>query len=192
MYTTRALGYSNPMTAFSLSGITEGLDGPTNFVRGLWDRMSKLPGGKWLFSQAVGRTAPYTGSIGARVEVLRPGYCEVVLADRRSVRNHLDCVHAIALCNLAEMTGNLALAYGMPDDARFIVAGLEIQYLKKARGTIRGVCACPIVGTSARQEYDVPVSMRDAGGEEVARAVLKTLVGPKKTARKTGAQEMSA
>jgi hypothetical protein len=89
-------------------------------------------------------------------------------------------VHAVALVNLAELTGNVALAYSLPDDARFIVAGISIEYTKKARGTIRGVCDCPVPATSERKEYDVVVRMLDETGDEVARSTLKSLVGPKK------------
>lgn len=153
--------------------------GDRNVVRSMWDRMSALPGGKRLFSLAVGRAAPYTGTIDARVEELRIGHAEVLLRDRPAVRNHLHCVHAVALVNLAELTGNVALAYSLPDDARFIVSGLSIDYVKKARGFIRGVCDCPVPETSERREYEVPVSMRDASGDEVARCVLRSLVGPK-------------
>jgi acyl-coenzyme A thioesterase PaaI-like protein len=153
-----------------------------NLIRGLWDRVGALPGGKALFSRFIGMAAPYTGSIDAKVEVLRSGHAEVVMRDRRGLRNHLKSVHAIALTNLAELTGNIALAYSLPDDARFIVAGLSIDYVKKARGAIRGVCDCPVPETSERREYDVVVSMRDAAGEEVARATLRTLVGPKRSA----------
>jgi acyl-coenzyme A thioesterase PaaI-like protein len=105
----------------------------------------------------------------------------MTLRDRRKVRNHLRCIHAIALANLAELTGNLAIAYSLPDDGRFIVSGFTIEYLKKARGTIRGVCDAPVPPDSSRREYDVKVSMLDEAGVEVARASLKTLVGPKKT-----------
>ncbi|MGZ3419991.1 MAG: hotdog fold domain-containing protein [Polyangiales bacterium] len=152
-----------------------------NVIRQAWDRLSRVPGGKGLFTKAIGIAAPYTSTIGAHVEVLTKGHSEVTLRDRRAVRNHLDCVHAIALCNLAELAGNVAIAYSMPDDARFIVAGLNIEYLKKARGTIRAVVDCPVPTTSERQEYDVPVSMVDPSGQVVARATLRTLVGPKKS-----------
>ena len=101
------------------------------------------------------------------------------MSDRRSVRNHLDCVHAIALANLAELAGNIALAYSLPDDARFIVSGMEIEYVKKARGTIRAIGEAPVPRSNARAAYDVPVTLRDESGEEVARAVLHSLVGPK-------------
>jgi uncharacterized protein (TIGR00369 family) len=156
------------------------LDGNRNMIRQAWDLMQGLPGGKVLFSKLVGRMAPYTGSIDARVVALAEGRAEVTMADRKAVRNHLDCVHAIALANLAELAGNVALFYSMPDDARFIVSGMEIEYLKKARGTITATGESPIPRTSSRAHYDVDVMLRDASGEPVARAVLHSLVGPKK------------
>ena len=152
----------------------------TNVLRTLWDRLNAVPGGKQLFSRLVGRLAPYTGSMGAIVHELGIGYARVTLADRRAVRNHLSCVHAIALANLAELTGNLALAYSLPDDARFIVAGLNLDYLKKARGTITGECTIAPIESNARQEHDVPVTLRDSQGDVVVRATLRTLVGPKR------------
>jgi len=150
-----------------------------NILRQGWDLLSGMPGGRMLFSRLVGRMAPYTGSIHASVTVLRAGYAEVEMQDRRGVRNHLDCIHAIALANLAELAGNLALAYSLPDDACFIVSGIEIEYTKKARGRITAIGETPIPRTSARAQYDVPVTLRDASGDEVARAVLHSLVGPK-------------
>lgn len=156
------------------------LDGNRNMIRQAWDLVQGLPGGKVLFSKLVGRMAPYTGTIDARVVALAEGRAEVTMADKKSVRNHLDCVHAIALANLAELAGNVALFYSMPDDARFIVSGMEIEYLKKARGTITAIGESPVPRTSSRAHYEVTVSLRDASGEEVARAVLHSLVGPKK------------
>lgn len=169
------------MSTVAFSRFFPSLEGNRNAVRDLWDRLHRLPGGKTLFSGLIGRMAPYTGNIHARVVQLRQGHAEVKLEDRRSVRNHLSCIHAIALANLAELTGNVALAYSMPDDARFIVAGMSIDYLKKARGTITGISdLSDVPATSERREYNVPVSLRDRNGDEVARATLRTLVGPKK------------
>jgi acyl-coenzyme A thioesterase PaaI-like protein len=154
-----------------------------NVIRELWDRFSVLPGGKRLFSRAVGRAAPYTGTIRAQVEELERGRSRVTMRDRRPVRNHLRCVHAIALANLAELTGNVAVAYTLPDDARFIVAGMELDYVKKARGTITGICSCPIIDSSEEREYLIEVELLDDASEVVTRATLRTLVGPKKKRR---------
>jgi acyl-coenzyme A thioesterase PaaI-like protein len=155
------------------------LDGHRNVLRLVWNAISGLPGGKRLFSRLVGQMAPYSGSIRATVLVLRPGYAEVQMHDRRAVRNHLDCVHAIALANLAELAGNVALAYSLPDDARFIVSGMKIEYLKKARGTITAIGEPPVPRNATRAQYDVPVTLRDEGGDDVAKVVLQSLVGPK-------------
>ena len=163
-----------------LAKLVPSLDGDKNLVREAWNLLGGLPGGKALFSRLIGRMAPYTGTIGARITALRPGFCQAELEDRRDVRNHLACVHAVALVNLAELAGNCALAYSMPDDARFIVAGLSIDYVKKARGTITATSECPVPRTSARAEYEVPVVLTDGGGEVVARCTLRSLVGPKR------------
>lgn len=151
-----------------------------NFVRAAWDRLAHLPGGKRLFSRLIGRAAPYTGTIDARIEELRDGFARVTLRDRKEVRNHLRCVHAIALANLAELTGNVAVAYTLPDDARFIVAGMDLDYLKKARGTLTATSAPSLPRIIERKQYDVLVEIRDAAGDLCVKATLRTLVGPKK------------
>lgn len=155
------------------------LDDRKNWIRDLWDRADALPGGKQVFSRLIGRAAPYTGSIGAVVEELTIGRAVVTMRDRPRLRNHLRSVHAVALANLAELTGNIALSYSLPDDARFIVSGMNLEYVKKARGTITGECDCPVPTSAEKREYDVPVVLRDASGDAVVRATLKSLVGPK-------------
>lgn len=156
------------------------LSGNRNLLRDAWDRLSPLPGGKRVFSKLIGLMAPYTGSVHAQVVEVRRDYAKIELADRWRVRNHLTSVHAIALANLAEMTGNLALAYSLPDDARFIVAGMELEYIKKARGTITAECELEMPRSAERREVLVPVVMRDRKGDVVTRATLRSLVGPKK------------
>src|SRR5262249_1627739 len=138
------------------------LDGSRNLIRQAWDVLSVMPAGKAVFSRLVGRMAPYSGTIHAQITVLRTGHCEAPLAGRGGVRNHLNRSPATALVTLAELAGNVALAYSMPDDARFIVSGLDIEYVKKARGTITAIGEPPAVRTSARAQYDVPVTLRDA------------------------------
>ncbi len=153
-----------------------------------WDKLSGIPGGKRLFSKIVGRMAPYTGSMGALVDDLGPGYARVLLKDRKKVRNHLDCVHAIALCNLGEITTGLAVLSGMPSDARGILKGLSIEYHKKARGLLTGECTTEIPATSERKEYLVKGHIKDASGDIVASLTAHWLIGPiEKRATKSAA-----
>jgi uncharacterized protein (TIGR00369 family) len=135
-----------------------------------WERAARLPGGARLFSLLAGWAAPYTGTLGARVEALRPGFARVRLPDRRAVRNHLGSVHAMALANLAEMTGNLALLAGLPEANNMIVTGFAIEYVKKARGSIVATCELGAVDGTRAGDVEWQVELRDGGGAVVATA----------------------
>jgi uncharacterized protein (TIGR00369 family) len=148
------------------------------WIRDGWERLRYLPGGRRLFDRLLGLAIPYTGALGAQVLSLESGHARVLLRDRHGVRNHLDSIHAIALANLAELTGNLALVYSLPPDARFIVKGLSIEYLKKARGDITGECRCEPIASSERRSYPLDVQLMDDSGTIVAKARMETLVGP--------------
>ena len=145
-----------------------------------WQRLSRLPAGRWLFSVALGTIAPYSGSIGARVEQLRPGYVRIRMRDRRKLRNHLRSIHAIALINLGEIATGLAVLSTISADMRGIVTDIHADYLKKARGDL-----------IAEAEFDLPsdlpegtpceveAALRDAAGDTVARVRASWLIGYK-------------
>jgi hypothetical protein len=80
--------------------------------------------------------------------------------------------------NLAEASSGLAFTYSLPPKTRAILTGLEIDYLKKARGTLTAECFCPTPETNERAEYELEVLTRDAHGEIVTRARAKWLIGP--------------
>lgn len=142
-----------------------------------WQRLSALPGGRHLFSFMLGRFAPYTGSIGAQVKDLRPGYAKVELRDRHKVRNHLNCIHAIALMNLGEVTTGLALISGLKPGVRGIITGLSIEYFKKARGRLVSVAETRQPEVSGDIEHEVQADIKDQSGEVVARCTAKWRLG---------------
>jgi uncharacterized protein (TIGR00369 family) len=158
--------------------VSKSLAAPTATLARWWQRLSPLPGGKTLFSILVGRLAPYTGSIGARVVELRPGYARWELRDRRRVRNHLNSVHAIAIANLAEVASGTAMLMTLPSGVRGIVTALSIEYLKKARGHLVAECRCEVPPVSEEREQLIESVVRDETGDIVARATVRWRLAP--------------
>ena len=146
----------------------------------LWQRLSRWPLGGWLFSQAVCFKAPYFGSISPRIVKLENGRCEAVIKDRRGVHNHIGTVHAIALCNLAELTAGVMTDASLPRGMRWIPKGMSVQYLKKAKGTLRGVATPAIPLTTAEAAYDLPVNVAifNSAGETVFAAEIGMWLSP--------------
>jgi acyl-coenzyme A thioesterase PaaI-like protein len=133
-----------------------------------WRRLAGVPGGAWLFSRMIGRMAPYTGSMGARVVELEPGRAVVKLRDRRRVRNHLDSVHAIALANLGELASGLAAMAAMPAGVRGIPTSLHVAYVKKARGTVTATGIAELPHVDDPVTADVRADIVDGAGDVVA------------------------
>ena len=146
----------------------------------LWRRLSPWPGGQWLFAMIFARTVPYSGSVGPRIRLLEPGHAEVEIPDRRSNRQHLGSVHAIALMNVAEMTSGLAMMAGLPEGVRGIVTSLSMTYHKKARGTIRATSRVSVPTVTEDRDFDVSAECFDRGGVCVATATVRWRLGPSK------------
>lgn len=150
---------------------------------GRWSKAKGTRLGRLLFSRAIGMAVPYSGTIRPELLELEPGRSAVAMADRRRVRNHLRSIHAIAMVNLGELSSGLALLAGLPMTMRGIVKGLEIDYLKKARGRLVARCTADIPETGKSQEVTVTAHIMDPAGDEVATVRVHWLVGPTKEAQ---------
>jgi acyl-coenzyme A thioesterase PaaI-like protein len=150
----------------------------TNGIMRWWDRLQRYPAGAWLFSFFLGRYAPYSGSISARVEALSPGHARVSIRDRKKVRNHLKSIHAIALINLGEIATGLAVLTTIADNMRGIVLGLEAEYLKKARGKLVANAEFELPQEIDEQTpVKVTAELFDQSGEVVTRVHATWLLG---------------
>jgi len=135
----------------------------------LYERLSKLPFGQYLFSKALAFRAPYFSSIKPRITALRPGYCRVEINDRRAIRNHIGSINAGAMCTLSELTGGLAVESSIPSTLRWIPKEMTVKYTKKATGKLTGICAFDVGILKAGNIY-IPLEIQD----ELNNTVLKT------------------
>jgi acyl-coenzyme A thioesterase PaaI-like protein len=147
----------------------------------LFRRMTSWPGGHWMFSRAVCMRAPYFSTIAPRFVSLEPGRCEVRMRDRRRVHNHIGTVHAIALCNLAELSAGVMAEATLPASLRWIPKGMTVEYLNKAKGTMHALATPdkPLVESASGYEWPVSVNVKDPAGTDVFRARIMLWVSPR-------------
>lgn len=142
-------------------------------IQRLADFLRKVPGGFWILSRLLAITVPYSGTIRADIAQMGDGSAALTMRDRRSIRNHLHSIHALALANLGELTANLALITLCPEGGRFIVTRMDTEYVKKARGELLCTCDIPtdlpwktLSGTAAT------ATIVDSSGEVVTRVTI--------------------
>ena len=147
----------------------------------IWQNLHNKPGGKWAFSKALCLKAPYFSSISPKVEALQPDLCQVSMKKTRQVQNHLGTVHAIAMCNMAELVMGLMVDASTPQDMRWIPKGMQVEYLKKAQGRIhaRAWLPAPLDSSPTGYEVAVPVELGNPAGEIVCRATITCWISPR-------------
>jgi acyl-coenzyme A thioesterase PaaI-like protein len=138
-----------------------------------YNKLKKLPAGRYIFSRVICLIAPYFGTIKPRFVELKPGYCEIKMKNRRAIRNHLKSVHAIAMCNLCELAGGTALDATLPSHLRWIPKGMEVEYIKIAKTNLRGTCSIPAGAIKGQGSLPVTVSVTNSDGTEVMKAIIK-------------------
>ncbi len=149
-------------------------------ILGLYRKLADKPGGRWLFSKLVCFKAPYFASIAPRIVSLEPQRGVAQLKHRRRVTNHIGTVHAIALCNLAEFVGGLTCDVSLPRGMRWIPKGMQVEYLKKAVGTMTATATPAFIADVRESGYDLPfnVSITDGSGAEVFSARIAMWITP--------------
>jgi acyl-coenzyme A thioesterase PaaI-like protein len=134
----------------------------------MWSKAQGIPLGKSIFSWILGRTARYTGTIGAKIEHLEHGRGVATMRDTARVRNHLKSVHAIALMNLGELATGATVMYQVDGRGRGILKGIGMKYHKKARGLITATCEFEAPVEPGKYDLEVEGSLTDTSGELVA------------------------
>lgn len=122
------------------------------------------------FTDMVVQTAPYFGSIEPVITKLEPGYAEVALKNQKKVHNHIGTVHAIAMCNAAELAAGMTTTISIPEHARWIPKGMTVAYLAKAKTDLIVIAEAQDVDFAQEGDVVVPVAAYDTEGTKVFTA----------------------
>lgn len=148
----------------------------------LWNKASAFPAGKWTFTRMLCLKAPYFSSIAPLFEELKPNYCKISIKKKRSVLNHIGTVHAIAMCNMAELAGGTMTEVTVPPSHRWIPKGMTVEYLKKAETDLIAI-ATPVEENydwDKAGEYLVNVDVFDTANEKVFHAKITMWISKNK------------
>ena len=116
------------------------------------------------FSKLVSTVAPYFSTIDPEFVELKPGYAEVLLRNQKKVHNHIGTIHAIAMCNAAELVAGTMTDVSIPKGGRWIPQAMSVQYLNKAKTDLKVVAEGEGIDFSQGGEIVVPVAAYDDAG----------------------------
>lgn len=134
----------------------------SNYLLNMYAKANRLPAGKKLFSMFFARKAPYFSTISPTITELRPHFCEVHFKKRKSVENHIQTVHVIAIANALECAMGACAEASIPSHLRWIPQGMDLKYTAKANSDIRVTATIDPDSWGADQQVDVIVkAMRD-------------------------------
>jgi uncharacterized protein (TIGR00369 family) len=128
--------------------------------------------GPAAFSQLACQMAPYFSTIAPEISELSQGHAVVNVPFRKEITNHLGSVHAIALCNAAELAGGMMTDASIPSGARWIPKGMTVQYLAKAKSDVRAVADGNGIDWETAGDKIVPVDLFDEGNVKVFTAKI--------------------
>lgn len=128
--------------------------------------------GASAFSNLACQMAPYFSTITPTITELRPGHAVVEVPFRKEITNHLASVHAIALCNAAELAGGMMTDASIPAGAKWIPKGMTVEYLAKAKSNIRAVANGSGIDWETAGDKIVPVDIFDEGEVKVFTAKI--------------------
>lgn len=145
----------------------------------IYKSLQKYPMANFIFMKVLCSKAPYFSTIKPELLSFEEGKIEIKVKNRKSVHNHIGTVHAIAMCNLAELCGGLTVDSVLPKNWRWIPKGMKVDYMAKATTDLVGSCYIEKTSISLG-DNNVEVDVFNAKKEQVFKATINMYVSEKK------------
>jgi acyl-coenzyme A thioesterase PaaI-like protein len=143
-----------------------------------WQKRSQSRLGRWLFTRALCRRAPYFASIKPYFVELRAALCVVVIPRQRGTGGQGNTVHPLAVATLCELAASTVTEVTLPATMSWHSRGMTIEYLRRAESDVTATARLDKAEWGDAQNIAVPVSAVDRNGTEVVRAVITVRVEP--------------
>jgi acyl-coenzyme A thioesterase PaaI-like protein len=150
----------------------------TNPTLADWRKRSASRFGRWLFTRAVCRRAPYFASLKPHFLELRPALSVVVMPRQSSTGGPAGTVHSLAIANLCELAASTVTEVTLPPGMTWQSRGMTIEYLRRAESDVTATARLDKTEWGEAQNVAVPVTAIDRNGAEVVRAVITMRVEP--------------
>jgi Domain of unknown function (DUF4442) len=138
--------------------------------------MQRWPLGKRRFARTACARVPMLANLRAGFKELRAGLCRLGLNAHRRVRTIDGVIDPIALSALAQLAASMVIEVSLPAALNWTTRGITIEYLQDTRGNTMALARLDRIDWSQSGPVGVPVTISDALGTEVARAVVSFVI----------------
>jgi len=127
----------------------------------------------------------FAGTGKVQILELAEGRSLLQMKNVGKVQNHIGTIHASAMGLLAESATGVALGMTIPDSKVPVLKSQHVDYVKRARGTLRAEATLPPdlrarVLAEDKGDFAVPVRVTDETGEEPIKCQFVWAWVPKK------------
>jgi len=132
--------------------------------------------GQWRFERAISARTPLLRALQVRFDELNVGLCRALMQPHRRVRAVDGALDPVAIGALAQLTANMLVDISVPEGVVWTGRGLTIEHLRPTRWAVSALARLDKSDWGQAALLGIPVTVSDAIGTEVARAVVSFAV----------------
>lgn len=111
------------------------------------------------------------GTAALRVETMNAKECQVYLANRRKIQNHIGGLHACSMALAAESATGILIGMNVPDTHIPLIKSMNVNFVRRCEGSIRVKATITDddyhrIHTSDRGDINVAVEVVDDSGNQ--------------------------
>jgi len=112
----------------------------------------------------------FAGTTGVKIEKVTNQQTILSLKNKKSVRNHIGGIHAIAAAVLAESATGIVFGMNVPDDRVPLLKSMTVEYQRRMQGNLKAVANLTaeqicIIEQQEKGDMTVAVTITDDSGQ---------------------------